>query len=1097
MGKNYKIILILILNTFIVFNLFSQVDFRFESLSRKDGLSHDNVYAISQDRYGFMWFGTEDGLNRYDGYTFKQFYNEPSNPNSLVSNNFGEILEDRYGNMWFGTHYGGLDKFDPLKNEFTHFISDESNAQSLSSNNIRCLIEDTTGNLWIATSGGGINYFNAQTGKFTRFLHNEKDKNSLSSNDVDALVIDKNNNLWIGTNKSLDYFDLKTRKISHLILGFESYDFERNISVRTLCIDKFGLLWIGTSNGLFLYNPESKRVRKFEQDLINPRSISDDYINKIFEDSNGNIWIGTENGLNLYNRDKDNFTTFFFDVKDRYSLSNNRVWTIFEDKTEILWIATKGGGVNKLDLKRKKFYSLKYQPESKMSLNHPSVYSITGDTAGNVWLGTDGGGICVFQREKATTTHLKKKLTNKNMLSDDQIWSIAYGKGKYWIGMHTGGLNTVQISGNNYNITRYEKTGDSTGICNNQVNTILIDKSDFLWIGTRDGLNKMIDTANNQKPYFITYKKNFNDSNSLSDNYITCLYQDHLGNIWIGTYNSGLNCLDTKTGKIKTFITNPGNPNSLSSNSINTIFEDHLGNLWIGTAGGGLNKKGKDENTFSSYFMKNGLLSNDIKAILEDYQGNLWISSAKGITKFDTSTGAIVNFDVRDGMLADGFNKISAFQDLDGWMYFGTSSGLVYFQPEQILLNQHKPEIVITKFNYMKNNEWFSNDMFISDYHSKKAEFVLDYDKNIFSIEFAALDFTNPEENQFQYKIEQINNNWIDNGNKHSLMVTNLEPGKYVLRIRGTNNDKLFNEEGLSVIIEVRPPFWQTDAFFIIIGILTILIFVSVYSFLLKLKTNKILAYKNHELEQANLKLLESEKNLKSLNETKDKFFSIIAHDLRNPFNPLLSLTEFLDEEYNNLDEKDKHNFIKEIRHGAKRLYDLLENLLQWALTQTRQIKFKQEAINLDELVQSNIELLNINAEKKNISVINNIKEKVKVLADENMLNSIVRNLINNAIKFSADNSEIIVNLKEVESFYEIEIKDKGIGISAENVESLLNGTSRGKIDTKKGKGTGLGLILCKEFVEKNGGIIRIESEPGKGSSFFFTVPRLNVHDLS
>jgi ligand-binding sensor domain-containing protein/signal transduction histidine kinase len=1067
---------------------FSQADFRFENLRRKDGLSHNNVYAIIQDRNGFMWFGTQDGVNRYDGYSFIQYYNDPANINSLISNNFGEILEDKKGYLWFGTHYGGLDRFDPLLNEFTHFVYNEQDKFSISSNNIRNILEDKNGNFWIATSGGGINYYNSKTGQFIRYIHSDKDPKSIASNDVDALVIDKNNNLWVGTSKSLDYFDLKTKQFTHYILGYENFDQAREISIRSLMIDKNGFLWIGSSDGLFVFNSEKKLVSEYKYNLLNSYSLSDNYVNKIFEDSNGDIWIGTENGLNLFDKEKKQFITFKYDVRNNYSISNNRVWTLFEDRSRILWIATKGGGINKLDLKRKKFYNIQYLPKNQFSLSHPSVTSIAGDTAGNIWLGTDGGGICIFNRNKNTIENIQHILKKQNVLTDDQIWSTARSGNKIWLGMHTGGINSIERISGEYKVEKYFKKNDSTGISNNQVNAILIDKQGFLWIGTRNGLDKMIDTSQKMAAYFMSYKKNFNNSNSLSDNYITSIYQDYKGTLWIGTYSSGLNSLNPLTGEIKNFKNDVKNSLSISNNSIHAIFEDHLGTLWIGTAGGGLNKLEKDGESFKRYFMKNGLPSNEIMAMLEDYKGHIWISTAKGLSNFDPINEKFVNFDVGDGLLSDGFNWGAAYQDNEGWMYFGTNSGLVYFQPNQIELNSYKPQIVITRFSFLKNKEWYTNSLYISEFNSNKNELVLDYDKNIFSVEFSALDFTKPDENLYEYKIEGLSNDWIDNGNKTTIMVTNLEPGNYILKIRGSNNDRFFNESGISVPIIVKPPFWHSRFFYIIIGIISILIFISIYGYLLKLKTNKILALKNQELEQTNIKLQESEKNLKTLNETKDKFFSIIAHDLRNPFNPLLSLTELLDEDYDNLSKKEVHGFVKEIRIGAKKLFDLLENLLQWALTQTMQIKFKQVAVDIVELLSNNVDLLKINAEEKNISLKFEMTENIQVLADENMLNCIIRNLINNAIKFSHENSEVHINIFNEKEICKVEVKDQGIGLSSEHVYSIFKGFSKSSFDSVKGRGTGLGLVLCKEFVDKNGGEIWVESEIGKGSSFFFTV---------
>ena len=1065
-----------------------QSEARFERLTRTEGLSHNNVYSILQDRFGFLWVGTQDGLNRYDGFTFKHFYNEPSIPNSLISNNIAAIYQSKDGCLWFGTFSYGLNRYDPLKNEFRHFIYDENDSQSISSNHISYICEDHKGNLWIATSGGGINYFNIDKEEFTKYQHSNRNSNSLSSNDVNEIEVDNNGNLWIGTSTNLDYYDIKRNSFSHFVLGYESFDQSKKLSVKTLHLDKNKLLWIGTSNGLYTFNTEKKIFSQFKHNITDKNSISDENINTIFEDSFGNIWIGTEQGLNLYLPEINGFTTYNVDVFNPNSLNSNRILRIYEDRSNLLWIGTKGGGLNKLDLKRKSFYSIRYNPNIKSGLSHPSVTAIIGDTSGYVWIGTDGGGICYFNRNDNNIKCLKQKLNKKEFLSDDQILSATFIKNKLVLGMQTGGLNLIELHEGEYKLKKYHKTNDSSGIANNQVNCLLNDKDGFLWIGTRDGLDKLIDTVIDAPAYFISYKKNYNSKNCISGNNITALYQDHQGYIWIGTYSTGLNRLNLKTGKIDQFTNEVNNSATLGSNSINCIFEDHLGFLWIGTAGGGLSVFNSENQSFKTYSMKDGLASNEVMAILEDHSGFLWISTSKGLSKFDLISKKFTNFDIMDGLLSDGFNPSAAYQDVLGWMYFGTNSGLIYFNPGQIKLNPHKPEIIITGFSLMQQNEWLSNELFISKYNAEESKIVLDYDKNIFSLDFAAMDFTNPVENQFQYKIDGINNKWINYGNKRYIMVTNLEPGEYKLRIRGTNNDGIYNEEGIALSIKVKPPFWKSDIFYLVLGVIFTLIAISIYSFLIKLRTNKILALKNHELKQANQLLIDSEKSLKELNNTKDKFFSIIAHDLRNPFNPLLSLTELLDDDYNKLEEKERIGFIKEIRHGAKKLYDLLENLLNWALSQTKQIKFNPIELDINEVIQNNIELLKINAEKKEISIIHKFDGAVYVLADENMLNSTIRNLLNNAIKFSTDKSKIIIHTVDSDEFCTIEVKDFGSGIHVENLKNIFSGFSDSSINNAKGKGSGLGLILCKEFVEKNGGKIWAESQLGEGSSFFFTV---------
>jgi ligand-binding sensor domain-containing protein/signal transduction histidine kinase len=1087
--KDFKAVLLTVSLFIFDFLVNGQSIERFERITREDGLSNDNVTSIIQDRFGFMWYTTMDGLSRYDGFSFKNFSNDPLDYNSVLSGNITAIYEAKGGDLWIGT-LNGLSKLNPKTLQFKHYLSIENVPNSLSNNHISQISEDKLGNLWIATSGGGLNYFKPETGDFIVYGHNTKNPGSISSNEVNVFEIEKNGNLWIGTNTNLDYFDIKTNTFTHYILGFESYDQTKQLSVNALHLDKDNLLWIGTSDGLFTFNSNQKKFNRFDHSFEDRLSISDGMINTVFEDSYGKIWVGTNKGLNEYLPDKKGFKAYYVDIHDPFSLNCNRITYLYEDRSNILWIGTRGGGVNKLDLKRKKFHNLQLFPGNLSAPPNPSISCISGDTAEVIWLGTDGEGVCRINIKNGQVEIAEQAKIGKNMLTDDQITSSVSWKGKVWFGTRTGGLNRVEMIKGKYQLKKYKKTVDSTGISNNQVNCLLRDRDGFLWIGTQDGLNKLIDTIRNGNEYFIHLKRDYSDSNSLSDNNISTIYQDHKGFIWIGTFSNGLNCLNPVTGKIVHFMIDMKNSSSIGSNSVNSIFEDHFGVLWICTSGGGLNMFNNDLQVFKRFLVKDGLASNEIMSVIEDHSGYLWIGTSKGLSKFDPINKEFVNFDITDGLITDAFNRSAAYQDASGRIYMGTSNGLVYFHPSEIKQNPHKPDLIVTKFSFLKNNEWFDESYFISKY-DKGEKIELPYDKNIFSLEFAVMDFTNPTENQYQYKIEGLNNKWVNNGNKRLIMVTNLEPGDYIIKIKGSNNDGIFNDEEISLPITIKPPFWRTNGFVFIILSILVFIVVSIYSFLIKLNTNKILSIKNRELELANQRLIHSEKSLKELNDTKDKFFSIIAHDLRNPFNPLLALTELLDNDYKELDEKERISFIKEIRHGAKKLYDLLENLLNWALTQTQQIKFNKVELDLTEIIDNNLELLQINAEKKRISIVYNYEGDAMVMADENMLNCIIRNLLNNAIKFSDEGTLIEINLYDEGNLYKIEVKDHGHGISPENISNIFKGLSRTSINKVKGKGSGLGLILCKEFVEKNNGKIWVESEIDKGSSFFFTIEKL------
>jgi ligand-binding sensor domain-containing protein/signal transduction histidine kinase len=1085
--RHIKVFILFIAIHLFIFGIFGQSEVRFSNLSRVEGLSDNNINSILQDRYGFMWFGTQEGLCRFDGFNFMNFYHDASNVNSLASNTITAIYQTINGDIWIGTINNGISRFDPLKNKFEHYAVNENLPNTIKSNYISHITGDNKGNLWIATIGGGLSYYNSTSKKFSNY-NRTISKNTISSNDVNVVEADKQGNLWIGTNTHLDYFDAKSETFHHYILGYESYDQNKKLSVTSLCLDRDNKVWVGTTGGLFTFHPEKRTFKKHKSSLATTTSLNDDYINAVYQDSYGDIWIGTNKGLSKYLPEINGFKNYSFSNINNSIFRSNRVEAIFEDRSNILWIGTRGGGVNKLDLKRKKFHSLPLFEHSKNIASNYSTIALMTDTSANVWVGTDGGGAYIFSRSKRDLEQVKSQTGKKPVFYDDQITAIAKESGKIWIGTKTSGLHLIDQTSGVFALKQYIRKNDSTGISNNQVNSILVDRDGFLWIGTSDGLNKKSLPDQFGREYFLVYKKSFSDTKGLSDNHITCLYQDHKGFIWIGTYSGGLNRLNPATGLIEQFIKEANDPKSIGSNTINTIFEDHFGILWIGTSGGGLNMLNSDNKSFRHFTVREGLPGNDIMSILEDHSGRLWIGTTKGLSKFDPLNDQIVNFDLKDGILSDGFQRSAATIDRYGWMYFGTDMGLIYFYPDEITLNPHKPEIIITKFTFLKDNVWADSEFFMSQHNARENAIVLEYDKNIFSVEFAAMDFTYPERNQFEYKIEGLHSNWIPKGNKRTITVTNLEPGKYVFRVRGTNNDGLMNEKGIAFNIEVKPPFWRTNIFYFILFLLLVLIGFMVYSYLIKWNTNKILAIKNKELELANEKLIESEKSLTELNNTKDKFFSIIAHDLRNPFNPLLALTELLDNDYKDLNEEERISFIREIHLGARKLYGLLENLLHWALSQTKQIKFHQEEINLTELIRNNVELLEINALNRGIAIQNFISTDVSVLADENMLNSIIRNLINNAIKFSPDNTAIELKIFDELQYVKIEIKDSGPGIARENLANVFNGFLKTEKNKTKGKGSGLGLILCKEFVEKNNGMIWVESEEGKGASFFFTL---------
>lgn len=797
-------------------------DIRFERISIEEGLSQSIVYSIAQDNRGFMWFATEDGLNRYDGYKFITLKSDPNNTNSLSHSNIWVIYVDRLGIIWVGTFHGGLTRYDPETGKYHRFRKNPGDPDTISDDVIRSIYEDSSGVLWVGTDNG-LNKFNRETRTFTHYKNVPGNPNSLSNNEVYSICEEQPGLLWIGTRQGgLNKFDTEAETFTHYKSKPGDPNSLSSNEILYVFKDRSGVPWIGTNGGgLNRFDTRTECFISYQNQPGDPNSLSNNFVRSIYQDHSGTLWIGTDAGLNKFNKETGIFTSYQNDPGNPFSLGYNEIRAIFEDRSGVMWIGTYGGGINKFNAKKKKFIHYKPDPKNPNSLSHEIVWSFYEDPSGVLWIGTHSGGLNKFDRKNNRFTIYRANPDDPKSLSNNTV-RVVYGdkSGVLWIGTNGGGLNKFDRETETF--THYKnEAGNPYSLSHDEIRAILEDSSGKIWIGTHGGGLNQFDRETGK---FIRHQADDNDPNSLANNVVRSICEDHSGVLWFGTYGGGLNKFNKETGTFTIYRANPEDPNSLSNDYIFFVYEDTSHLLWIGTWGGGLNRFNREDETFTVFGKGEGMPTDSIYGILEDNRGNFWISSGIGLIKFDPRTGKNKHYRESDGLQSNEFNGGSFYKSRSGEMFFGGIHGFNAFYPDTIKDNQYIPPIVITSFQ--KLNKAVKLDMPIPTIR----ELTLSYKDYFFSFEFAALDYTAPLENKYAYKMEELDDDWIyTDSDKRFATYTTLEPGEYIFKVKGSNNDGKWNEEGASITITITPPFWKTWWFQALLIIIFILIVWALY----------------------------------------------------------------------------------------------------------------------------------------------------------------------------------------------------------------------------------------------------------------------------
>jgi signal transduction histidine kinase/ligand-binding sensor domain-containing protein len=820
---------------------------RFERISLEQGLSQSTVFCMIQDSQGFMWFGTEDGLNRYDGYTFTVYKHDPEDPNSLGGNWIQTILEDDSGMLWVGTSEGGLDRYDRKLDQFTHYRNDPQDPSSLSDDDITAVYQDQDGDLWIGTGGGGLDRlvlpeghrddasnaegYDRENERFVHYRHDPDDPNTLSSNAVSAIYEDREGTLWIGTEDGgLNRLDRENERWWRYVNDPGDPHSLGHNAITAISGDRSGILWVGTSGGgLDRYDPENERFIHYQHDPDDPGSLSSDEIRAVYHDQEGVLWIGTYGGgLNRlvlspsgkrdakgFDPEKKRFARHQDVPGDPHSLSSDVVPSIFQDREGVLWFGTIGGGVNKLGVGWRNFAHYKNDPNNPNSLGDNMVRVFYQDTDGALWIGSMFGGLDRFDRETGNWRHYRHDPDDPGSLSNDFVSAIYRDRsGVLWVGTASG---LDRFNPETGTFTHYQVDPDGpAGSPSNNVRTIYDGQAGAFWIGTKGGLYRF---DREEKSSNRAYRHDLGDPHRLSHDWVFSFLDDREGRIWIGTYGGGLNRLVLPEGHrddaskaegfdpgkegLARYQNDPGDPHSLSHNLVSAIYQDREGALWLSTPGG-LDRFDPATERFAHYREKDGLANETVYCTVQDGQGHLWVSTNKGLSRFDPQSETFANYDVSDGLQSNEFNGNACLVGDGGEMFFGGIDGFNTFYPDRFQDNPIVPPVVLTSL--IHGGEAVNVEIAADS----ATEVTLEWPDNAFEFEFAALSYAHPEENQYAYYLEGFEETWNEVGTRRYGQYTNLPGGTYTLRVKGSNNDGLWNQDGTAIQIVVVPPFWAT-----------------------------------------------------------------------------------------------------------------------------------------------------------------------------------------------------------------------------------------------------------------------------------------------
>lgn len=1035
----------------------------FKRITIEDGLSQTSAQYLYQDSKGYMWIGTSDGINRYNGHEFEVYRYKENSKNSISGNYIVAINEDNMGDLWVGTSTG-INKINRTTNEITTYLPGE-NGEGISHYNICEILVDSKGNVIVATVDG-INIYDRKTDAFKRVLNSNK----LTSQFIYSIVEDNEGRYWIGTDNGLNMYNENTGEIKQFFYDENNENTISSNSIYKLYMDKDNKLFIGsTDNGLSILDTKDYSVERYRNDPNDNKSIPGNSVTSILRDSRGLVWVGTETGFARLDEEEKKFIVYKSKIYDKQTIVSNNILSLSEDRSGTIWVGTYGG--ISLFNPRNIFKVYKHNPFDDNSISDKSISGIYEDDDGLLWVGTNQGGINTLDRDNNIVKRYKNEFNNENSLLNNNVNEVVGIDNEIWIATD-GGLSKFDKNTNEF--TNYRTTGLAESLLDSGIRTLYIDSEKILWIGTRNGV-----VSFDRKDKFVSYKNIF-EENGIKEHMLSDIHEDSEGIMWFGlAIDGGLIKYNKKTGEMKEYKYDKYDKNSLSFNSIKSISEDSKGNLWIATHYG-INKFNKETEKFIRFNEEDGLSNDFTYGILVDEQDDIWISSNYGISKYDSQKGKFINFNVADGLQGNEFNAFSYFKSKSGEMFFGGINGFNSFYPENYIEKTYIPDVVIE--NIIIDGE---------ENFNVQNDIVLNYGDNNIYINFFMPDYINASKIQYAYKLKGLDKEWFFSENSNFANYTNLSPGKYEFLVKGRNASGEWSKE-VSLNINISKPLWRKPSAYVIYLLVIILItglILNRMKWLDELVRQKTFEL-NKKLEENRVlyaKLIRNERY-------KNNYFVNLSHELRTPLNVILSTQQLITNLNTNnkpISKEKLDYYMLTLNRNSNRLLNLINNIIYTSKIESGEYKLNIKEVDIVYLVEEAVLSMKDFIEDKGIVLIIDpeIEEKI-IECDPDEIEKCVINLIANATKFTPDGGKITVRILDFEDIVKIIVKDTGIGIDKKYHKAIFNRFDQAcdKISEEHG-GSGLGLTLSKQLVNLHNGDIEVESVLGQGSEFIIKLP--------
>ena len=1023
----------------------------FNNITIEDGLSQSTVETIYQDSRGYIWIGTNDGLDRYNGYEFKHYKHDKYDKNSIANNYIVDIIEDEDGYIWVST-IGGLSKINPDKDEIKNYYSKEDNG-NLSNNNLWQIL-CTKDNKIIASTADGLNLYDEKNDKFVRILDKE---NELPSQYIYSVKEDLYGHIWIGTDNGLIELneDLKiVRRYEDTIGDSEVYNIYDDLN---------GHIWTCTlDNGLFKIKLDDKSVDNYKNNE-NEFSIPSNNVRDVLLDSKGKFWIATNKGICSFDYEKEIFTTYNREPYENNSLIDDETFCLLKDSSGLIWVGTYSG-ISVFN-PNSNLYHFKSNTYDENSLSGNMIHGIYEDNDKTLWVGTNKNGVDIINGD--VTKHLNKE--NSNLISNF-IEDITGFNNYVFIGTNEGLSVLDKTDDKNYTITNYT---DKDGLPSNKIRSLFIDSKGYLWIGTNKGL--AILDINNKKIIDVTY---ILDDIGVSDKFIRAIYEDSKGNYYIGCFlQGGLIKINSNTKEYKIYQNNDNDNYSISNNSIRYITEDLNGSILVGTSHG-INILDLSTDKFKHYTENDGLINNIIYGILVDKNNDIWMSTNGGISKLSIKEDKFENFTVTDGLQSNEFNGRSCFKSKDGYMYFGGINGFNVIDIDNIELSIFKPKVIFDNFEI--------NGVSQKDIHNIK----LKSNENNIKISFFTNDYKNTKNTKYYYRLEGLEDKW-NVTNSNSLVFASLAPGDYTLEIKTITQHGIISENSF-VSFTINPPIWKSKC---AIFVYCILIIAFIYAYVNKVKRlDKLVNKRTSELREEMNKNEQLFNQVLELEQNKNNYFINLSHELRTPLNVLSSINQLI----RSIAKNDKFISSEKISYymdvmdrNCNRLLSLINNLIDHAKIEHNNYILNKQSEDIVYLVEETVFDMKDYIEEKGLEFIfdTDVEEKL-VRCDKLDIERCIINLVSNAIKFTPPGGLIEVLVQDLDDKVKIIVKDNGIGISEENQKIIFDRFNQVVDENSEQKGgSGLGLTITRQLITLHDGEIYLKSKVGLGSEFIIILP--------